>query len=277
MPIVTTAQTATTADIEVIEELLRFESIPVEPPHPRGGWNVSPEKRHETIQGYFTAVTAMDNAIGRVLQKLQDLGIRKDTIIVFLSDNGMNTGHHGICGKGNGTFPMNMYDTSVKVPFIVSCPDRIPQGVVNYGLYSQYDFMPTILDYLNFGNSEAGKLPGRSFANVLRSKEDKGSENIVVFDEYGPVRMIRNSEWKYVYRYPYGPHELYWLEKDPSERNNLIEDAQYDQIVTELRRQLDDWFCKYSTPELGGVRQAVKGKGQIDMVEAGGKGRKSFV
>jgi choline-sulfatase len=254
-----------------------FESIPIEPPHQWGGWNVDAKQRHDTLQGYFAAVTAMDNNIGRVLQKLQDLGIRENTIIVFLSDNGMNMGHHGICGKGNGTFPMNMYETSVKVPFIISCPGSIPQGIVNDGLYSQYDFMPTILDYLGFKNPESEKLPGRSFAKVLQGKEDKGNENIIIFDEYGPVRMIRNHEWKYVHRYPYGPHELYSLDKDPDERDNLIENAQYDQIVSEMRCQLDDWFCQYSVLELDGSRQAVTGKGQIDMVGSKGKGRKAFV
>jgi len=254
-----------------------FDSIPVEPPHPWGGWNVNPEKRRETLKGYFAAVTGMDIAIGRVLQKLEELKIRDNTIVAFLSDNGMNMGHHGICGKGNGTFPVNMYDTSVKVPFIVSCPGTVPQGVVNRGLYSQYDFMPTILDYLGFENPEADSLPGRSFATVLEGKEDKGDENIVVFDEYGPVRMIRNSEWKYVHRYPYGPHELYCLENDPNEKDNLIDDARYEEVIIKLRGELDIWFCRYSEPERDGARQAVTGKGQVDLVGPAGNGRTTFV
>ncbi|MBD3184205.1 sulfatase-like hydrolase/transferase [Candidatus Poribacteria bacterium] len=254
-----------------------FDSIPVEPPHPWRGWNPSPEKRREALQGYFSAVTAMDTNIGRVIQKLEDMGIRDNTIIVFLADNGMNMGHHGICGKGNGTFPMNMYDTSVKVPLLISCPGRIPQDIVNCGLYSQYDFMPTVLDYLGFENPEGEKLPGRSFADVLKGKEDKGNENVVVFDEYGPVRMIRNHEWKYIHRYPYGPHELYNLENDPDEINNLVEDKAYDEIIVKMRGQIDEWFCQYSEPMLDGSRLAVTGKGQIDLAGPKNKGRKAFV
>ena len=49
-------------------------------------------------------------------------------------------------------------------------------------------------------------------------------ENVVVYDEYGPVRMVRTKEWKYVHRYPYGPHELYDLVNDPDEKHNLIDD-----------------------------------------------------
>ena len=77
------------------------------------------QKRRES-DGYFAAVTAMDYNAGRILDKLEKIGILDDTIIIFSSDNGMNMGHHGIWGKGNGTFPMNMYDTSAKVPFLIS-------------------------------------------------------------------------------------------------------------------------------------------------------------
>ena len=53
---------------------------------------------------------------------LEAHGLREDTLIIFSGDNGMNMGHHGIYGKGNGTFPMNMFDTSVKVPVLISRP-----------------------------------------------------------------------------------------------------------------------------------------------------------
>ncbi len=66
--------------------------------------------------------TEMDRNIGRVLDWLEEKGLREDTLIVFTADNGMNMGHHGIYGKGNGTFPQNMYDSSVKVPTLISWP-----------------------------------------------------------------------------------------------------------------------------------------------------------
>ena len=105
------------ADIWASYDGCAFESMPVESPHPWGGWNPTPEKRRETIQGYFTTITAMDRAIGRIIDSLETLDLRRDTLVFFLSDNGYNIGHHGICGKGNGTSPQNMYDESVKVPF----------------------------------------------------------------------------------------------------------------------------------------------------------------
>jgi len=254
-----------------------FESIPVEEPHPWGGWKAGAEQRRETLKGYFAAVTAMDTAIGRVLQKLEELGIQNNTIVFFTSDNGMNMGHHGIIGKGNGTFPLNMYDTSVKVPFIVSCPGKIPENIVNDGLYSHYDFMPTLLEYLGYENLHASSLPGRSFATVLEGNSDPGRDNVVVCDEYGPVRMIRNHSWKYVHRYPYGPHELYCLETDPDERNNLIDDEKQQSILVKLRGQLEEWFLPYIDLSRDGARQAVSGKGQIDIVGPANSGRAAFV
>ena len=265
------------ADVLASYDDCPFASMPDEPAHPWNGWQPSPEKRRETYVGYFTAVTAMDMAIGRLLTKLDELELRRNTLVVFLSDNGMNIGHHGICGKGNGTFPLNMYDTSVKVPFIVSLPGRVPEGVVHDGLYSQYDFMPTILDYLGLENPEAASLPGRSFTDALEGRPDGGADQVVVCDEYGPVRMIRDREWKYVHRYPYGPHELYCLSEDPDERDNLVDDAKYADVVSRLRGRLEDWFLQYVDPSLDGARQAVTGRGQIDAVHAVRRGRPAFV
>jgi arylsulfatase A-like enzyme len=253
-----------------------FASLPVLPPHPWRGWNPTPEKRHETIQGYFTTITAMDAQIARLLDTLDDLSLAEDTLVFFTSDNGYNMGHHGISGKGNGTYPMNMYEESVKVPFIARCPGRIPGGVLNSGLVSHYDFMPTILDYLGLDNPLADQLPGRSFAESLRSGVAL-DDPIVVCDEYGPVRMIRDREWKYVHRYPDGPHELYHLAVDPTETTNLVEGADYGEVLARLRSHLDDWFLRYADPKLDGADLPVTGKGQVDLVDPKGDGRIVFV
>ena len=71
--------------------------------------------RHINLRGYFAAISAMDENIGRrALDRLEARGILDDTLVIFTADNGMSMGHHGIWGKGNGTFPMNMFDTAVK-------------------------------------------------------------------------------------------------------------------------------------------------------------------
>lgn len=257
-----------------------FETIPNEPMHPWTLANTVPdqvrERRRDHLKGYFAAVTAMDTNIGRILDKLEARGLRESTLIFFTSDNGYNVGHHGIWGKGNGTFPLNMYDSSVMVPAIMSQPGVLPQGVVNSNLLSHYDFMPTLLEYVGIDCPEADQLPGVSFLPLLRDEPMTERESLVVYDEYGPVRMIRSRQWKYVHRYPYGPHELYDLEHDPGERHNLIDTPKGAPVVVEMKAQLDQWFERYVNPRVDGAREAVYGKGQMNLAGAAGKGAKAF-
>jgi choline-sulfatase len=205
------------------------------------------------LKGYFAAVTAMDTDVGRMLEHLEELGLRGKTLVVFMSDNGMSCGHHGFWGKGNGTWPRNMYENSVKVPAIFSHPGRIPQGKAQKEMTSAYDFMPTLLDYLNLSQPRTGNLPGASFLPLLFGQSKSRRENIVIYDEYGAVRMIRTHEWKYVHRYPDGPHELYDLVNDPDERQNLAKDVSQGSRIAELKTKLDEWFKRYVNTARDGI------------------------
>ncbi|MBN3523584.1 sulfatase-like hydrolase/transferase [Paenibacillus apiarius] len=254
-----------------------FETCPQEPEHP---WRIpavpGPENPRENAIGYYAAITALDANVGRILHKLDEKGLRDNTLVIFMSDNGFNTGHHGIWGKGNGTFPQNMYDTSVKVPALFSHNGRIPLGIVCEQLVSGYDFMPTLLDYVGLTHDEAGRLPGSSFLPLLLGEEMKERDNIVIYDEYGPVRMIRSKEWKYVHRYPYGPHELYHLAADPGERSNLIDDPDYCRQAATMKAQLEAWFHRYVDPALDGTKEAVYGSGQLRLAGLASRGEKVY-
>jgi arylsulfatase A-like enzyme len=258
-----------------------FASCPREAPHPfsaRG--NPATDEGHrrprESLVGYFAAVTAMDAGIGRVLDHLDALGLRNSTLVIFMSDNGMNCGHHGIWGKGNGTRPQNMYDTSVKVPALFAQPGRIVPAVRD-DLLSGYDVFPTLVDYLGLGEALRGRAanarPGRSFAPLLLHGRADPARDVVVYDEYGPVRMVRTREWKYVHRYPDGPHELYDLVRDPDERVNRIDDPGATATLAALRARLDAWFARYVDPLLDGAHQLVNGCGQLARVAARGDAR----
>ena len=262
-----------------------FDDIPQEPRHPwiqqhpieiqHSESFMSPEREHITLRdllaGYYAAVEGVDDGVGRVVEKLRDRGILEDTLIVFMSDNGYNCGHHGIWGKGNCTTPLNLYDTSCKVPCIISMPGKVREGAVSDSLLSAYDFMPTLLDFLGIENPDANKLPGHSFLYELTGE---GGEEyrpaVTVQDEYGPARMIRTKEWKYVHRYPYGPHELYDLKNDPKERFNLLSENrtfvhtpdQIEQKATELHRMMEEWYAKYTDSDRDGRVEPVYGRGQ---------------
>lgn len=260
-----------------------FESAPQEPRHP---WTIpnAPwgDDWRSNLQGYYAAVTAMDDQIGRIIDKLEEMGARDNTLIIFMSDNGFSCGQHGFWGKGNGTFPQNMYDSSVKVPALFSHPGRISQGVVNDELLSAYDFMPTILDYVGicrdevYTAQESDSLPGCSFSSLLTGQAQLKRDDVVVFDEYGPVRMIRSKTWKYIHRYPYGPHELYDLTDDPGERINLADNEQFTDDKAAMKAKLDRWFVQYVDPSVDGSREPVTGAGQLGLAGVRGKGRPSF-
>lgn len=244
-----------------------FQSIPDEADHPdlTTGPVFGTEKRKENLRGYFAAISAMDEQIGRILDTLEANGLRENILVVYTADNGMSMGHHGVWGKGNGTFPFNMYETSVKVPFLMSLPGVIPQGKQEEAILSAYDIFPTLLELCKLDRKECEKLPGRSFAYLLRGEKEqkKRDEEIVVFDEYGPVRMIRNQDWKYIHRYPYGPHELYYLTEDPEEKENLYGQPEYEKMVVEMRTRLNEWFNKYADEKVDGVKESVTGLGQM--------------
>ncbi len=254
-----------------------FKSCPQEAAH---AWIRPVMRRHlgnrESLKGYFAAVTAMDQAVGRIVAELEKLSLRENTLIVFTSDNGFSCGHHGFWGKGNGTFPLNMYENSVKVPAIFSHPGRIPAALVTEAMVSQYDFMPTLLEYLHLPGVDDPLGPGRSFMPALTGQTDQARERVVVYDEYGPVRMIRTPEWKYVHRYPYGPHELYDMAGDADERSNLAEEKSRQAVVEEMRKRLADWFARYVDPARDGLRCPVTGLGQVERIDADHCGEGAF-
>ena len=243
----------------------RFGSCPVEERHP---WQIDfqdfNDPREEMLRGYFAAASAMDEGVGRIRSLLARLGIERETLVIFSSDNGFNCGHHGVWGKGNGTYPANMYDSSVKVPMIACWPGTIPEGRRLTGLYSACDFFPTVIEIGEI-SFDASAFPGKSFAGIWKGQcADRTEGDIAVFDEYGGVRMLRQKRWKYVCRYPAGPNELYDLEADPQERENLIDKAP-EQLIKLLHNRLEEWFYYQTRPETDGRTAGVTGAGQRKM------------
>jgi arylsulfatase A-like enzyme len=97
-----------------------------------------------------------------------------------------------------------MYDTTTMIPFIVRQPGRIEAGAVFEDLLSAYDFFPTVLDLAGLPQVEDGrKRPGHSFVKVLKGeKEENPERTVVIYDEYGPVRMILQDRSGLVWKAP---------------------------------------------------------------------------
>lgn len=285
--------------VKYYEETCTFCDVPQAPRHPGSIQmphdiaysltQASPDRNFLTLRnllsGYYAAVQGIDDNVGRLIQKLEERGIRENTLIIYTSDNGFSCGQHGVWGKGNATMPLNLYDTAVKVPCLFNMPGTVREGVSADCLLSAYDFMPTLLDFLGIENPEAGQLPGRSFLPLLLcGQEDPYRENVIVLDEYGPNRMIRTKTWKYIHRYPHGPHELYDLEHDPEERFNLLEENRFFQYgpdfirekAASLKFRLDAWFLKYVDPTIDAAREPVQGRGQLCKVGPASAGQLTF-
>lgn len=271
-------------DLMDLYEDCSFASYPNEPDHPdQVAKRTRPrdkEQLREFRQVYYACITGMDRGVGRILERLKQEGKLDNTVIIFTADNGMNMGHHGIWGKGNGTFPVNLYETSVKVPCIIYGKNLIGKPGDCRALISHYDLFPTILELIGMGEAERSgytrNLPGSSILPVLRGSRDEVREDVVVYDEYGPSRMVRTRDYKLIYRTPFGPHELYDLNKDPDERTNQIDNPEYQGIKNELYQKLSGWFDRYTDERYDGRKYPVDGDGQMERLAYYGTDRTVF-
>ncbi|MDO5535696.1 MAG: sulfatase-like hydrolase/transferase [Propionibacteriaceae bacterium] len=247
-----------------------FPSVPREEPHP---W-VEPRHRdfadafadpEPNLAGYCASLTAVDDGLGALRDELRAQGVEDDTILIYLSDNGFACGHHGIWGKGNGTYPMNFWDTSVRIPFVVRVPDG-RRGVTET-LVSAAGLHPTLCELAGVP-LPADALGADSFAPLIRGEDYAGPRVVVVHSEYGGGRMITDGAWKLVVRHA-GPDELYDLVADPGERTNLVDDPAHRGRRDELAAALADWFAHHERADRSAFTRDVRGYGQVHPVWRG--------
>ena len=229
------------------------------------------EKRKYLLKGYYAAITAVDEGVGRIMDALRRNGLDEKTIVIFSGDNGMNLGQHGVWGKGNGTYPMNMYDSSVKVPFIVWGPGSVRQGATVENLTSHYDILPTLRDFLGQPTSGEEKLPGESFLKELTEGLPPRDRQLCILDEYGPVRMIRSRTHKLVIEPIHGNHQLYDLVNDPSEEVNHFGEAEYASVQRALFEALEAAYAQYTIPPFDGSKTMPTGSGQLNEIKEEGE------
>lgn len=234
-----------------------FADVPLDETYPFGVQNLEStnETRHnprEALAQYYAAVTEIDTAVGRLIDELESSGQLQNTIIIYTADHGLNTGHHGIWGKGNGTLPLNMVEESIRVP-LIWYDGRSPQGQpLRPEFVDHLDTFQTILDVAGIDPPDKNYV-GRSFQRLLHN--DSFPEwRAVQFGEYGNVRMIRTSRHKLVYRHPDGPHELFDLAADPREMNNVIDRGDLRPIVQAFIGRLEGFFTRYEDPAKSGLR-----------------------
>lgn len=199
----------------------------------------TPEKRERMTRGYYRLLSAMDRAVGRVLEALEEEGLAGRTVVVYTGDNGYFLGERGYAGK------WTMHERSVRVPLLVRDP-RLPRdrrGVTLDALVSHLDLPPTLLELA--GVPVPAKMQGRSLLPLLRGEAPAWREELFTEHLWDHPRLprtegLRTERWKYI-RYLDHPEyeELYDLEADPHEARNLAGAPEHAGLLADLRARCD--------------------------------------
>ncbi|MGL4462350.1 MAG: sulfatase family protein, partial [Planctomycetia bacterium] len=226
---------------------------------------------------YYDEIARMDAEIGRTLKLLEDQGAAKNTVVIFLSDN----------GRPFHRAKTTLYDSGIQTPLIVRWPGVVKPGSTTNALLSSIDLAPTLLELA--GAPSAATFQGKSFAELLRSTDPAATAGRdAVFAEHNwhdfedRQRAVRTARWKYIrsdyadlpltppadalrsptgdafrarraadtlttaqktiYETPRPTEELYDAAADPDELRNLAGEQAYKVELDAMRGRLDDWL-----------------------------------
>ncbi|MER5393040.1 sulfatase-like hydrolase/transferase [Saccharopolyspora sp. NPDC002686] len=235
-----------------------FADIPQDATHPFGrlrseAMYTSRNDPREALAQYYASVSEVDEQLGRLVDELEAQGLRESTLVVYTSDHGLNAGHHGIWGKGNGTVPYNVVEESIRVPLIINHPGNVLSGQIRREPVTHCDTFLSIVEHAGLTPPAERDYPGRSHRDLWLGKA-AGDWPDAVFAEYGDLRMIRTSRHKLVRRYPDGPDELFDLRADPRETVNRISCPEQRQLVEELTNRIEEYFGEHEDAERSGLR-----------------------
>ncbi len=204
-------------------------------------YGINREIHERALAAYCGCVEWVDNAIGRIIDALEFLGLSDNTLIVYSTDHGEMAGEKGAWQK------TVFFEDSSKVPLIFSMPSRLPQGKVFNSPVGLIDLFPTFCDLAKI--ETPSQCDGISLLDLLEhskepTRKEIFSESVVLKTPEHAGCMIRFENYKYNY-YLQGKHELYDIEKDPKELNNLIG----AESVREIEKELHDKIVEFWEPE----------------------------
>ena len=245
--------------------LPKFASEPIENCHPYIQWwrrrtGIESVSENEIIRArtaYWALCDRTDALIGKILSSLKENKLLDNAVVIYTSDHGEQLGERGLWWK------QTFYENSAKVPAIISWPKKLPKGQILNNVINQFDLNSTLLDIV-----KAPSLPRSQGRSLLEMLQNNGEGwNNTAFSEYcmddsdtsrsfsanlggkdihaksGGVqnRMIRQDNWKLNYYHGYDP-ELFNLEDDPLEKNDLCKDKSFSGIKSTLMDQIfDGW------------------------------------
>ncbi len=197
----------------------------------------------ELVNTYCETLMGVDESIGTVMDYLKSEGLEESTLVIYMGDNGFSFGEHGLIDK------RHFYEESVKVPFLVYCPDIFSNGRQTiHKMVQNINIAPTILSVA--GLQPPATMPGKSFIPLLIG--DSANWRDKIFYEYyweydfpmtPTVFGVRTDQFKYICYYGvWDTNELYDLEKDPNETTNLIYKPEYRAVVKKMTEELYKWL-----------------------------------
>ena len=201
---------------------------------------------------YAGMMESMDESVGRIEEALTELGLTEDTIVVFLSDNGgLSTLAGGRIWMPTANLPLRagkawLYEGGIRIPFFIRWPGEITPGVVDEELAISTDLLPTLLDMTGVGLLPEQHVDGQSLWPVIRNHTSLKRETLFWhFPHYSgsgaiPGAAIRNGDDKLIWWFEDNAIELYDLNNDLGEQNNLAK--QYPKLAGDLKTQLEIWL-----------------------------------
>lgn len=208
-------------------------------------------KGQRYLQDYLATIASVDEGVGKILDYLEANNLSENTIVVYTSDQGFYLGEKGWFDK------RFMYEESLKMPFLIQYPKKIKAGIQIDALTQNLDFAETFLDFA--GVKIPPDMQGKSFKAVLEGKENSEDFRDAVYYHYydypafhmvKKMYGIRTKRYKLIHVYDdIDEWELYDLKNDKNELNNLINNPQYDAILTELKFKLRSLQQEYKVTE----------------------------
>jgi len=184
---------------------------------------------------YYGMVSMVDHCVGKILDKLDALGLTGSTAVVFTTDHGHFTGHHGLTAKG-----AFLYEDMIRVPFIVSQPGAVPEGQTSGAMQSLVDLAPTFLRLA--GLDIPRTMTGIDQAPVWRGETEQARDHVIVENHHQPTtihqRTYVNSRHKITVYYNRDYGELFDLQEDPGEFRNLWAEPAAQDVKQDLLLKL---------------------------------------
>lgn len=208
-------------------------------------------KYQRYVKDYLRCVDAVDENVGRVLDKLDDLGLSQNTMVIYTSDQGWYLGDHGWFDK------RWMYEESFRTPFIVRWPGRIKPGSVCDNMAMNLDFAETFLEVA--GAPIPTDMQGRSLVPLMTGDVPVDWRTAMYYHYYefpGAHSVarhygIRTDRYKLIHYYPHERRrdmdqwELFDLQSDPSELQSIYDRPEHAQLIKELKQRLVDLRAQY--------------------------------